>query len=215
MSCNHKFINDLNLERIDFKPTTLVVGTFYPEWPANSIDWFYGQTHDTNNKRSNHFWDVLPKIYGERGLIDATPAEWNQFCRRQQIAITSLIRCIDDADPENPEHNKILAGFDDQAIVYNFDDFVFVNILQLLRQHPTIKNVYLTRGITEAFWRHIWNPVMQYCSLNHLHERRLLPPSGHSLYQHEAYNSEHPGKQIPLLEDYILMRWQQEWHLPA
>jgi hypothetical protein len=213
MSCHHKFIRDLNLDRIDFEPTTLIVGTFIPVWPANTAEWFYGRTHDANGNRSNNFWDILPRIYGAASLIGAAPAEWKQFCHDKRIAITDMISSIDDADPENHEHRKILTGSDDKAIVFHFDDFVFVNIVQLLRTHPTIRNVYLTRGVTEAFWKHVWNPVMQYCNLNDLHERKLLTPSGHSLYQHEAYNNEHPDQAIPLLEDYILMRWQQEWHI--
>ena len=213
MSCNHKFIDDLNLERVDFEPTTLIVGTFHPEWPANNIEWFYGQTVDANGNRSNNFWDVLPRVYGNTSLIDASPVEWKQFCRDKKIAITNLISSVDDADPANPEHIKILTGADDKAIAWHFDDFVFVNIPRVLRTHPTITNVYLTRGITEVFWRHLWNPVMQYCSLNNIRERKLLPPSGHSLYQHEAYNSENPQNPIARLEDYILMRWQEEWHL--
>ncbi len=213
MPCDHKFISDLNLERIDFEPSTLIVGTFIPAWPANqNVEWFYGQTHDADPKRVNNFWDILPRIYAEPGLMDAGPAGWKQFCHKKQIAITGLIRSIDDADPANPEHIKILAGGDDKAIVYNFEDFVFVDIPGLLRKHPSIRNIYLTRGITEAFWRHVWNPVMQYCSLNDIRERRLLPPSAAPLYQHEAYNNENPGKEIPLLEDYILMKWREDWH---
>jgi len=213
MSCDHKFINDLNLERTDFEPSTLIVGSFYPQWPENNTEWFYGQTHDASTKRINHFWDILPRIYGEPGLMDASPAEWKQFCHEKKLAITCLIRSIDDADPNDPAHAKILASIDDQAIVWRFDDFIFINITDILRKHPTIRNVYLTRGITEAFWRHAWNPVMQYCKLNGLHERRLLSPTAQSRYQHETYNNENPDKQIALLEDYILMRWQQEWHL--
>ncbi len=212
MPCNHKFKRDLHLDRIDFEPTTLIVGTFMPEWPANTAGWFYGKTHDANGHRSSNFWDILPRIYGEPSLIDATPDEWKLFCHNKQIALTDLISCIDDADADNPEHIKILAGGADDAIAYNFEDFVFVNIAQLLERHPGIKNVYLTRGITEAFWRHVWNPVMQYCSQNHIHERRLLTPLAAPMYQHDAYNDEHPDNAIPLLADYILMRWQQEWH---
>ena len=214
MPCNHKFKPVLTLDRIDFEPTTLIVGTFIPEWPAsNTAGWFYGRTRDAAGNRCNNFWDILPGIYGEPGLIDATPHEWKLFCQRKQIAFTDLISSIDDADPGSPEHNKILAGSSDDAIAWNFEDFSFVNIVQLLRHHATIKNVYLTRGITESFWRHLWNPVMQYCSLNNLHERRLLTPSGLPLYQHSAHNNENPGDVIPLLEDYILMRWKQDWHL--
>lgn len=33
MPCNHKFLEFLNLEKLDFTPTTLIVGTFNPEWP--------------------------------------------------------------------------------------------------------------------------------------------------------------------------------------
>ena len=212
MSCNHKFARQLHLETLDFEPTTLIVGTFIPEWPANNVAWFYGPVLDSDGNRSNNFWDVLPKLYGEPGLVDATPTAWTQFCRDKQIAITGLISSIDDADQSNKEHVKVLTGFDDKAIAWHFEDFVFVNVVQLLRRHPSIRHVYLTRSITESFWRHLWNPVMQYCSVNHLDERRLLTPSGHSLYQHEAYNAENPGHPILLLEDYILMRWRQEWH---
>jgi hypothetical protein len=207
MPCNHKFQSYLNLEKIDFEPTTLIIGTFIPEWPANNADWFYGNT------ASNYLWDVLPRLYGEASLINATPAEWEQFCHAKGIAITDLISGIDDADSQNPEHVKLLGGFADKGMVYHFDDFEFINIAQLLRRHNTIKNVYFTRGIIEAFWKHLWNPVMQYCRLNDIRERRLLTPSRDALYLHEAYNKKHPENQLALLEDYIFMRWQEEWHL--
>jgi hypothetical protein len=208
MPCDHKFRSYLHLERINFEPVTLIVGTFNPAWPAdNTAEWFYGRTAD------NYFWDILPRLYGEPSLINATPTAWKQFCHDKQIALTDLISSIDDADSNNPEHNRMLGGFSDKAIEYNFDDLVYVNIVQLLKQHPTIKHVYLTRGITEAFWRHLWHPAMHYCNHHHIHERRLLTPSNNARFQHEMYNKEHPDPQIPLLEDYLLMRWKQDWHL--
>ena len=208
MSCNHKFNSYLNLDRLDFEPTTLVVGTFNPEWPENNTaEWFYGRT------ASNYFWDILPRLYGEQSLLDATPVEWKRFCCDKRIAIADLIGSIDDADPGNPEHHKILGGFSDKAIEHNFDDFNYVNIVQLLRQHPTIKNVYFTRGVTEPFWRHLWNPVAHYCNHHNIHERKLLTPTGDAIYQYEAHNAQNPGNKIPRLEDYLLMRWRQEWHI--
>jgi hypothetical protein len=207
MPCDHKFQNELNLGLIDYEPTTLIVEPFNPELGAsNSATWFYGRTEE------NCFWDVVPRIYGEASLIKATANEWKQFCRNKQIAITSLISSIDDAEPGNPGHARILEGFSDKAIAYHFDDFSFVGIAQILQQRPSIRNVYLTRGVTEAFWRHLWNPVMQYCSRNNLHERKLVPPTAESAYQHMGYNEQHPGTQIQLFEDYILMRWREEWH---
>jgi hypothetical protein len=207
MSCNHKFQNELNLELIDYEPTTLIVGTFNPELPTgNPAEWFFGRT------TSNYFWNILPRLYGEASLINATADDWKQFCRNKQIAITDLISSIDDAQLDNKRHYRALAGFSDDAIEYNFDDFSFVNITRILQQQPTIKNVYFTRGITDAFWRHLWNPAMQYCNRNGLHERRLLTPTDGVSYQYETYNDEHPGKLIPRIEDYILVRWREEWH---
>ncbi len=208
MPCNHKFKKHLNLTHLDFEPTTLIVGTFIPEWPDGTTgEWFYG------NIANNNFWNVLPRLYGAPSLINATPADWKQFCHDNRIAITDIISTIDDADPDDPKQIKILAGFADDALAYNFEDFVYVNIVQILRQHPTIKNVYLTRGVTESFWRHLWNPVMHYCHLNNIRERKLLTPSINASVPQEVYNGQNPGGQIPLLEDYILMKWKQEWHL--
>jgi hypothetical protein len=207
MACQHKFHNDLKLDRLDFEPTTLIVGTFNPEWPAtNTTEWFYGRTADSI------FWNVLPRLYGEKSLLDATPAEWKQFCHDEKIAFTDLISSIDDADPANREHQKMLGGFSDSALVYNFDDFEFVDVVRLLSNNPSITNVYFTRGITEAFWKHLWGPVMHYCNHNSIHERRLVTPSGDAHDQHEQYNKHNPDAQISLLEDYVLMKWQSEWH---
>src|SRR5439155_10013157 len=120
----------------------------------------------------------------------------------KRIAITGLISSIDDADPANQEHINLLNGFADKGIVYHFDDFEFTNVVRLLKDHPTIKSVYFTRGIIEAFWKHLWNPVMQYCKLNGIHERRLITPSTEASYHLEAYNKEHPEPPLERLEDY-------------
>lgn len=207
MSCDHKFKTYLDLTKIDFEPNTLIVGTFNPAWPAtNTAEWFYGRM------ANNCFWDVLPRLYGEASLIHASPAEWKQFCHDKGVAITDLISSIDDAKPGNPEHVKMLGGFSDDALEYNFEDFNYVNIVQVLQQQPTIRNVYFTRGVTEAFWRHLWNPIAHYCNVNKLHERKLLPLSGDARHHHELYNEQNPENKILRLKDYILMRWRQEWH---
>lgn len=205
MPCVHKFQSELNLDLLNYEPTTLIVGTFIPAWPANSYQWFYGRTDN------NYFWNVLPRLYGNEPLQSAPPAQWKHFCKDKQIALTDLINCIDDADAGNKEHSKILSGNSDKAIAYHFDDFEFVNIVQLLQHHPSIRNVYLTRSVTEAFWKHIWNPVMQYCNKHGIRERKLITPSTESAHQNTTYNEQHPTNQIDLLEDYILMKWQQEW----
>jgi hypothetical protein len=207
MPCNNKFQHELNLAQLDYEPVTLIVGTFNPAIGAlNEAGWFYGRTE------SNCLWNVLPRLYNKASLISAEPEEWKRFCRNHQIAFTDIIRSIDDADINIKEQLRALAGFSDRAIEYKFEDFNFVDIRQILKSRPSIRNVYLTRAVTEAFWRHLWNPVMQYCNLNGIHERRLISPSEDSHDQHSAYNGHNPDSQIPVFEDYVLMRWKHEWH---
>ena len=207
MSCVHKFRKYLELNTIDFEPATLIIGTFNPQWPdGNDAEWFYGRTDE------NFFWDILPRIYDQSSMLHDGKEKWQQFCRTNKIALTDLITSIDDANEQSKKHNKVLGGFSDKAIVYNFDDFTFTNIIGILQKHSSIKNVYLTRGVTESFWKHLWNPIVHYCNVHDLHQRILLTPTATDLYQHEAYNNDNPDMPIPLVQDYLLMRWKQEWH---
>ena len=207
MACDHKFRSFLNLGKLDFEPTTLIVGTFDPEWPVeNPSLWFYGRTAE------NYFWGILPRIHGCDSLINASPDEWKLFCCEHQIAITDLISSISDADPKNSSHQKMLGGYSDNALIHNFDGFKFVNVVALLQGHPSIKNVYFTRGISELFWRHLWNPIAYYCSMHKISQRILLTPDEKALYQFKAYNNLNPDGNISRLEDYLLFRWRQVWH---
>lgn len=207
MPCYHKFYDELRLTRLTFEPEALIVGSFSPAWPVtNDAGWFYGRTE------SSCLWDVLPRLYQEPSLINATPQVWRDFCADNKIAITDIIACVEDADQGKPDHQRILGGFSDEAIVHHFGNFEFVDVAGLLKQHPSIKHVYLTRDIRDAFWRHLWGHVIHYANHNELYERQLLTPSVLSKFQHSAYNKLHPEQPVFTLEDYVLMRWQEVWH---
>jgi hypothetical protein len=216
MACNHKFIRYLNLERIDFKPTTLIVGTFNPAWPqGNNAEWFYGRTHDEHGNRNNSFWDVLPRLFkNEPTLIDAGPVEWKQFCSRKEIAITDLISSIDDANPENPEHVDFMAGFADNVIADEFEEHILIDIISLLQNNPTIRKVYITNGVNGAFWNGIWNPINQYCITNNIVCSKLLTPSKNARFSMFAHNRNNPQNQFNMntLNEYILMKWMEVWN---
>lgn len=207
MPCPHKFLNDLKLENLNFEPTTLIIGTFNPAWPEeNTAQWFYGRTHDQYGRQNNNFWDILPRLYGEATLINAQPADWKKFCQDKKIAITDLIAGIDDADENNPEHRRLMGGFADDVLATNFYDFDLVNIVRLLRQHPTITHVYTTRGTQGTFWS---NKI--YAAKNYREVSALLTPSGFAYREQGKYNRLNPNHQLNL-PDFILMRWQQVWH---
>jgi hypothetical protein len=209
MPCPHKFIEDLNLDRLDFKPETLIVGTFNPAWPANNqAQWFYGRT------ARNHFWDVLPRHYGEASLINGTPADWKAFCKRHKIAITDLIISIDDADEENPEHVANLSSYSDKSIANDFNEQVPNNIIALLQNYPTITNIYLTNGANGTFWRRKWNIIGVYANQNNLYAKKLMTPSSYARFGLAAHNRNNQNNQYinAHLNDFILMKWSNEWH---
>lgn len=200
MACIHKFARDLNLDRLDFKPSTLVVGTFNPGWEQldNSAGWFYGRT------QNNYFWEVLPRLYGYASLRKSPVSGWKTFCRHNRIALTDLIASIDDADEDNADHLAYIASFRDDLIARHFKRLTLVNIPQLLVQHDSIRQVYFTRSINDRFWRRLWQPVSSYCQQHDIYCQSLLTPSGSARF------SIPKGAGISL-SDFILKQWQEKW----
>ncbi len=198
MACVHKFSEYLNLERIDFEPTTLIIGTFNPGWDNinNNASWFYGRT------RNNYFWDVLPRIYENDNLRQQPCNTWKEFCSRNKIAITDLLYSIDDADENNAEHVTALSNYKDSDIASNFNHFTPTNILLILQNHPTIERVYLTRQIGIAYWDNLWNVCKNYCEAHNKVATELLTPSASARFQMQ-------GGQ---LRDFIYDNWINNWH---
>lgn len=201
MACIHKFHEDLPLNRIDFKPSSLIIGTFNPGWDnlGNTAEWFYGRT------RNNYFWDVLPRLYGEQPLRQALPSDWKAFCKQHRIALTDLIARIDDADIANPNHVAYLKDYRDDLIARHFHQFSFVDISSLLSQHPTIRQVYLTRSVNDLFWRRLWQPIDNYCQTHGISAKTLLTPSGRARFQM-------PQTKAMTLANFIFQQWQNNWH---
>lgn len=204
MGCEHKFKKYLTLERLDFKPKTLIVGTFNPKIEGNKAKWFYGRF-------DNNFWDVLPRIYEKDSMRCSTPDDWKKFCKRNQIAITDLIASIEDADLNDKNHRAKLRTYSDKSIAESFERHSFVDIVELLKKHPTIKHIYLTRGVGETFWRRAWRPVENYARKKNLKVENLITPSGYAFYQQGRYNRLNPENALSL-EDFILTKWKEVWH---
>lgn len=212
MPCPHKFLDDLNLGYVDYKIETLIVGTFNPEWPENNqAEWFYGRTHDQYGLRNNSFWDVLPRVFGDESLLDGTPQDWKSFCAKHGIALTDLICCINDAVQGNHQHEKWLGGYSDTVIAKNFKKFQFTDIKKIIEDNPTIKSVYLTRGLGDTFWRRLWGPIKRYCDDHGIECENLLTPSKNARFSMFSWNSNNPDNPFNMgnLNDYVFMKWQQ------
>jgi len=200
MPCPHKFAEDLHLERLDFQPEILIVGTFNPAWDnlGNTASWFYGRT------RNNYFWDVLPRLYGEPPLRQASPTAWKIFSKQHRIALTDLIANINDADINNPAHVEYLKNYRDELIAQYSQTFNFIDIPVLLAKHAKIRRVYVTRSINDRFWQQRWQPVELYARQHGIATQSLLTPSGSARFQ--------IAKDVKIsLADFIYTKWQNKW----
>jgi hypothetical protein len=201
MPCPHKFADDLTLDRLDFNPTTLIIGTFNPGWEnlGNTAQWFYGRTHN------NYFWEVLPRLYGMSSLRQARANEWRAFCKQQGIALTDLIYSIDDADAANPAHVDYLKTYRDDLIIRHFQQINWLDIFGLLHNRPTISHVYLTRSTSGTSWRRQWLGIETYCQSRNISAKTLLTPSGSARFQM-------PNNSGIMLGDFIFEQWRRNWH---
>lgn len=207
MPCHHKFIDYLNLYNLDFEPTTLIVGSFNPSWPAgNKAEWFYGRT------ARNYFWDVLPRLYGNDSLRKSDKIEWIKFCEENKIVITDLITTIEDAEIGNEEHEEILKSYLDTSIADYFNEFKFTNIESILDRYPSIKNIYLTRNEGVELFDSRWNNIKTF-ALNKgvYHLKYLLTPSASARFQIKEYKKNNPEDKTPL-KNFIFEEWSKNWH---
>lgn len=200
MPCNHKFQKYLNLQRLDFEPTTLIVGTFNPEWPeGNYAEWFYGRTDN------NFFWDLLPRMYGEPGLRDKMHTDWKTFCSNKKVALTDLLASIDDADIKSESHRKILGEYTDTALATKFKRHTPNIIVPLLQAKPNIRTVYLTTTNSSKFWQSKWKPVEEYCLQQGIWCRKLMTPSKGARFFMTK------GSGIAMF-DFIYNDWKGKWN---
>lgn len=207
MPCRHKFYDDLYIEYAkDWNPTTLIVGTFNPEWPEkNYAQWFYGRTEN------NLFWTVLPGVYNQQSLICSNKESWVSFCKENKIALTDLISCIKTADASNEDHYSIVASYSDSSIAKHFskkEDLDLVNIVEILKVNPSIKHVYLTRGANPGLWKKLWEPVREYCIQNDISVNELLTPSGNARFQFRAEDR----IEYDTLSAFVIQKWKGKWH---
>ena len=119
----HRFID----HKIDPKTETLVVGTFNPDTPENTADFFYG-------RQRNFLWTLIPTCFGEESLKGKSKDEKLRFINKLKIDFIDLISEVDVEE---------VANYDDAYI----DDKVSVwrNIVSELELLQNVKRIALTR----------------------------------------------------------------------
>ncbi len=188
--CTHKFINDLQLDYVDWEVNTLFIGTFNPGCCAeedNEAEWFYGRT------QNNMFWDTLGFFYENKPLLgqQGNPELWLAFCKRNKLAVTDLISEIKAVNMKSDDYDNLCKGFSDKKLetyILN-DQAISTEIENLINNSPKLKNlkfVYLTRTTTNGAWNILWRPIQQICRVKKIHVVKLTTPGGFNYFQFNA-----------------------------
>jgi hypothetical protein len=175
MSCNHKFINDLDLSYASWTVNTLFIGTFNPGWHCtnNYAEWFYGRTNN------NEFWTILPLLHNRESLKTANKSDWLDFCRKENIGITDILTSIPFADVGLHFEAICKSNFSDSVIEKNFNarELVFTDLISILKNRPSIRTVCITRRGITGIWKKALSPVLAYCEAHNIAFLPLRSPS--------------------------------------
>jgi hypothetical protein len=205
MACRHKFYEFLKLDKIDFTPTTLIIGTFNPEWYKNNeARWFYGRTS------KNYFWDVLPRMFNSQSLRNKNHNEWKKFCSEKRVAITDLIASIIDADAENQEHLEIINSFKDSKFADIFNEFEITNVLKIIKNNPSINKVFFTRKEGVKLFDDEIEKIQDFCRKNKIYFSYLMTPSGNARFQMRGYIPKDKKLQRSL-SNFIFENWRKKF----
>jgi hypothetical protein len=102
--------------------------------------------------------------------LDGNREVWIEFCRKNDIAITDILKNIVDADPAIEAHRNTICKFKDDALA-KFE--VLINdIPAVLENHKSITQICITRQAPlPDFWEECFIDMFQYIEQNP--ERRI------------------------------------------
>ncbi|WP_339867059.1 hypothetical protein [uncultured Algoriphagus sp.] len=121
----HRFSN----HTISPDTETLILGTFNPDTPRNSAEFFYGRTR-------NHLWRLLPTAFGEDDLKGAPKTGKLQFIKKFKIDLIDLIKEIKVGEGQE-------ANYDDVYIDNKVS--IWQNVIGEIDKLPNLKRVCFTR----------------------------------------------------------------------
>jgi G:T/U-mismatch repair DNA glycosylase len=139
----------------------LLVGTFNPDIPNNSADFFYGRAR-------NHLWTLLPSVYKLPSLKKATKEEKIIFIRQYHIDFTDLIDTVDVEEVDNYDDIYL----DDKVVLWN-------NVIGIIQSLPKIKKVAITRKTLNQIphMAERIKMIQKYCNLHDIKFTMLHSPA--------------------------------------
>lgn len=139
----------------------VIVGTFNPETPENSADFFYGRVQ-------NHLWTLLPGAFGYPSLKKESKEEKKRFMHQYNIEFTDVITAVDVEKPDDYRDDYI------DARVVEWTD-----VIGQLQELPNLQKVCVTRksfsGIPNI--RKRLQEIETYCHEHGIHFHYLITPA--------------------------------------
>lgn len=154
----------------------LILGTFNPDTPGNSADFFYSRSR-------NYLWRLLPVAFGEPDLKGKHKTEKAAFMARHRIGFSDLITSVN--VPAGDEKNY-RDDFIDAHVV------AWTDVVGELKKLKQLKKVLFTRktfsGVPNIKKR--LTIVQEYCiSLGIAFELLVTPARGYSAAKQEVWTS--------------------------
>ncbi|MFN8407639.1 MAG: hypothetical protein U0X71_09205 [Sphingobacteriaceae bacterium] len=183
MSCPHRFLGYHAADSLlpDWEFDYLFIGTFNPVWDfstGENASYFYGRT------KNNYFWDLVPEIWALQKMRTLDVAKWQQLLQQHQIGVTDLIRNIEDANPQNAQHQCWLKSKSDgdlvrfQQIVWNTSE-----ILRVIARKQKLKGIFVTNQRAPGKIEHQIQLLEQAANRHQIYFARLITPSGGARFQ--------------------------------
>lgn len=123
MLIHHRFAHRL----LSKTARIVLVGTFNPETPENTADFFYGRVQ-------NHLWTLLPGAFGHSSLKKKGKEEKEQFMHRYKIEFTDVITTVEVEKPDDYRDDYI-----DGCVVE------WTDVIGQLQELPDLEKVCVTR----------------------------------------------------------------------
>lgn len=157
MLIRHRFSH----RRISKTARIVIVGTFNPETPENTADFFYGRVQ-------NHLWTLLPEAFGHPSLKKKSKEEKEQFMHQHHIEFTDVITAVEVEKPDDYRDDYI-----DSRITE------WTDVISQLQELPNLEKVCVTRksfsGIPHI--RKRLEEIELYCREHGIQFRYLITPA--------------------------------------
>jgi G:T/U-mismatch repair DNA glycosylase len=123
----HHILHLTRTHQISIHTEILLLGTFNPDTPGNTADFFYGRPR-------NFMWTLLPGAFGEPSLKNAPISVKRDFMQRYKIDFIDLIAEVEVEEATNYEDQYL----DNKVIKWR-------DVLAELARLPHLKQVCFTR----------------------------------------------------------------------